>query len=87
VTDAPPAFIDGQLRGIVGVELTVTRVEAKAKLSQNRGAADRAGAIEGLRGEDAGDAPDAAAIAALMTRRETEAEAQAQAGAAAQDSR
>jgi transcriptional regulator len=81
VTDAPPAFIDGQLRGIVGVELTVTRVEAKAKLSQNRSAADREGAIEGLRREDAGDAPDAAAIAELMAHREAEA------GAAAQDSR
>ena len=70
VTDAPPAFIDGQLRGIVGVEMTVTRVEAKAKLSQNRGAADRAGAIEGLRGEDD---PGSAEIADLMTRREAEA--------------
>ena len=70
VTDAPPAFIDGQLRGIVGVELTVTRVEAKAKLSQNRGAADRAGAIEGLRGEDD---PGSAEIADLMARREAEA--------------
>jgi transcriptional regulator len=68
VTDAPPAFIDGQLRGIVGVELTVTRVEAKAKLSQNRGAADRAGAIEGLRGEDD---PGSAGIADLMVRQET----------------
>ena len=68
VTDAPPAFIDGQLRGIVGVEMTVTRVEAKAKLSQNRGAADRAGAIEGLRGEDD---PGSAGIADLMVRRET----------------
>jgi transcriptional regulator len=68
VTDAPPAFIDGQLRGIVGVELSVTRVEAKAKLSQNRGAADRAGAIEGLRGEDD---PGSAEIADLMIRRET----------------
>jgi transcriptional regulator len=68
VTDAPPAFIDGQLRGIVGVELTVTRVEAKAKLSQNRGAADRAGAIEGLHGEDD---PGSAEIADLMVRRET----------------
>ena len=67
VTDAPPAFIDGQLRGIVGVEMTVTRVEAKAKLSQNRGAADRAGAIEGLRGEDD---PGSAEIADLMVRRE-----------------
>jgi len=73
VTDAPPAFIDGQLRGIVGVELTVTRVEAKAKLSQNRGAADRAGAIEGLHGEDG---PGSAEIAELMTRREAEAAAQ-----------
>ena len=72
VTDAPPAFIDGQLRGIVGVEMTVTRVEAKAKLSQNRGAADRAGAIEGLRGEDD---PGSAEIADLMARREAEAEA------------
>jgi transcriptional regulator len=69
-SDAPPAFIDGQLRGIVGVEMTVTRVEAKAKLSQNRGAADRAGAIEGLRGEDD---PGSAEIAELMVRREAEA--------------
>ena len=68
VTDAPPAFIDGQLRGIVGVEMTVTRVEAKAKLSQNRGAADRAGTIEGLRGEDD---PGSAGIADLMVRQET----------------
>jgi transcriptional regulator len=64
-SDAPPAYIDGQLRGIVGVELTVTRVEAAAKLSQNRGPADRAGAIEGLRGEDT---PGAAGIAALMAQ-------------------
>jgi len=68
VTDAPPAFIDGQLRGIVGVEMTVTRVEAKAKLSQNRSAADRAGTIEGLRGEDD---TASAGIADLMVRQET----------------
>ena len=71
VTDAPPAFIDGQLRGIVGVELTVTRVEAKAKLSQNRGAEDRAGAIEGLHGQDD---PGSAEIADLMARREATAD-------------
>jgi transcriptional regulator len=78
VTDAPPAYVDGQLRGIVGVELTVTRVEAKAKLSQNRSAADQAGTIAGLRGE--GD-PASAEIADLMARREAEAET------AGQDSR
>ena len=40
VDDAPPAFVEGQLRAIVGVELVVSRIEAKAKLSQNRSAAD-----------------------------------------------
>lgn len=41
VDDAPPAFVAGQLRGIVGVEITVEDVQAKAKLSQNRSAEDR----------------------------------------------
>lgn len=49
VTDAPPAYVEGQLRGIVGIELAVERVEAKAKLSQNRSEADRRGVVEGLR--------------------------------------
>ena len=49
VTDAPSAYIDGQLRGIVGVELTVSKVEGKAKLSQNRSRADREGVVTGLR--------------------------------------
>ncbi len=51
VEDAPPAYIEGQLRGIVGVEMTVTKVEAKNKLSQNRSMADQLGAIEGLQSE------------------------------------
>ena len=49
VDDAPRAFIEGQLRAIVGVELEITRIEAKAKLSQNRPAADVEGVIAGLR--------------------------------------
>ncbi|WP_141774808.1 FMN-binding negative transcriptional regulator [Phycicoccus sp. SLBN-51] len=49
VSDAPSAYIDGQLRGIVGVELTVSKVEGKAKLSQNRSRADREGVVTGLR--------------------------------------
>ncbi len=48
VDDAPAAFIAGQLRAIVGVELVISRVEAKAKLSQNRPAADVDGVIAGL---------------------------------------
>ena len=49
VSDAPSSYVDGQLRGIVGVEITVTRVEGKAKLSQNRSRADREGVVAGLR--------------------------------------
>ncbi len=48
VADAPPEFIASQLRAIVGVELTVTRLQGKAKASQNRTAADREGVVEGL---------------------------------------
>ncbi len=49
VDDAPRQFVEGQLRAIVGVELEITRIEAKAKLSQNRPPADVEGVIEGLR--------------------------------------
>ena len=49
VDDAPRPFIEGQLRAIVGVELEITRIEAKAKLSQNRPPADVEGVIAGLR--------------------------------------
>ena len=52
VTDAPSAYIDGQLGGIVGLELTVSKVEGKAKLSQNRSRADREGVVTGLRQSD-----------------------------------
>jgi transcriptional regulator len=65
VTDAPPEYIDGQLRAIVGVELTVTSVGAKQKLSQNRSELDREGVVAGLRGERD---PGAAAIADEMAR-------------------
>lgn len=53
VDDAPRRFVAGQLRAIVGVELVISRVEAKLKLSQNRPAADVAGVVAGLaaRGE------------------------------------
>ena len=43
--DAPEVFISGQLRAIVGVELIIDRVEAKAKWSQNRGEADRTAVV------------------------------------------
>lgn len=54
VTDAPAKYVEKQLKAIVGLELTIERVEAKAKLSQNRSLEDRAGVVAGLRAEGGG---------------------------------
>jgi transcriptional regulator len=48
VDDAPRPYIEGQLKAIVGVEIRITRIEAKLKLSQNRSTDDVDGAIAGL---------------------------------------
>ncbi|NYE38363.1 transcriptional regulator [Nocardioides cavernae] len=56
VADAPEDYIDKNLRPIVGVELVVSSVEAKAKLSQNRSDEDRAGVASGLAAD--GRSPD-----------------------------
>jgi transcriptional regulator len=50
VDDAPREYVEGQLRAIVGVEVRISRIEAKLKLSQNRSKADVEGAIGGLEG-------------------------------------
>ena len=63
----PADFVAAMLKGVVGFEIPLTRLEGKAKLSQNRPAADRAGAIAGLR--DSGD-PVAMALAEAMAARE-----------------
>lgn len=59
VDDAPAAFVDGQLRAIVGVELRISRLEAKWKLSQNRSVADVDGVVAGLHADGAHAAADA----------------------------
>lgn len=51
VGDAPRRYVEKQLRAIVGIEMSIEKVEGKAKLSQNRSDADRAGVIAGLRRE------------------------------------
>jgi len=52
----PGEFRDRLMAGIVGVEIDVTRIEGKFKLSQNRGDEDRAGVIAALStSEDAMD--------------------------------
>ena len=46
--DSAPEYIDGMLKAIVGIEIAITRLEGKAKLSQNREARDRINAAEVL---------------------------------------
>ncbi len=67
VHDLPQAYLDGMLKGIVGFEIPIFRIDGKFKMSQNRKPADRAGVIAGLRGQ--GD-PGAAAVAEIMAGRD-----------------
>jgi transcriptional regulator len=58
ITDAPADYIDKQLGAIIGLEIPITRLVGKWKVSQNRPPQDRDGAVEGLsrEGGDAGAA-------------------------------
>lgn len=66
VSDAPSGYIDGQVKGIVGIEIPVTRMIGKWKVSQNRSVPDRRGVVAGL--EEAGD-PDSRRMARLVSER------------------
>lgn len=48
LADAPANYVDALLRAIVGFELSITALEGKYKLNQNRDTADHDGAREGL---------------------------------------
>jgi transcriptional regulator len=67
VDDAPDRYVRGQLRAIVGLELMITRVEAKLKLSQNRADDDIEGVVAGLHGR--GDHRSADAVVAARRDR------------------
>eukprot|EP00919_Chromeraceae_sp_WS-2016_P019708 GHVR01046888.1.p2 GENE.GHVR01046888.1~~GHVR01046888.1.p2 ORF type:complete len:212 (-),score=38.69 GHVR01046888.1:205-840(-) len=58
VEDAPDAFVAAQLRGIVGIEITVEHLTGKWKVSQNRPEADRRGVHAGLTQDGNGDMAD-----------------------------
>ena len=63
VTDAPDDYVERQLGGIVGIEIPLTRLEGKWKMSQNRTGEDREAVVAGLRA--AGD-PASLALAELV---------------------
>ena len=56
VDDAPADYIEQMLRAIVGIEIEITSLQGKWKVSQNRSAADRAGVAAGLGSIDSDDA-------------------------------
>jgi transcriptional regulator len=68
VGDAPLDFVAAQLKGIVGVSLGIATLEGKAKLSQNRPAADQEGVRSGLAQES--DTGSAAVRDLMMARDE-----------------
>jgi transcriptional regulator len=53
LADAPTDYIEKQLAGVIGVELSIRKVEVKRKLSQNRAPTDRMGVAAGLAGSEA----------------------------------
>ncbi|WP_193171165.1 FMN-binding negative transcriptional regulator [Nisaea nitritireducens] len=56
LNDAPEKFVQSQLKGIIGFEIPIARMDGKWKLSQNRPAADKEGVISGLDARDGADA-------------------------------
>jgi transcriptional regulator len=64
LSDAPDDYVATQARAIVGLELHISRLDAKSKLSQNRSHADIEGAIAGL----ANGSPRERAVAEAMRR-------------------
>ena len=48
IGDAPADYIASQIKGIVGLEMDIARLEGKWKVSQNRSAEDRKGVVQGL---------------------------------------
>lgn len=49
VSDAPEPFVAAQVQALIGVEIPISRIEGKWKMSQNRTEPDRAGVIAGFR--------------------------------------
>jgi transcriptional regulator len=63
VTDAPESYVASQIKGIIGLEIPIARIEGKWKVSQNRPQADRAGVVAGLRERGSSGEPMASLVA------------------------
>jgi transcriptional regulator len=67
VADAPRSYVEANLANIVGVEIAVTRMQGKWKMSQNRPIEDRLGVAKGL-ADDRDPHADAALARAVKAR-------------------
>ena len=63
VSDAPADYIESLVKGIVGLELPIERLEGKWKVSQNQSERNRIGVVEGL---ERLDTPESLAMKALV---------------------
>jgi transcriptional regulator len=68
VADAPPDYIDKMLAAIVGIEIEITELSGKWKLSQNQPEANRAGVVAGLRGQESAEALAVADLVASLSK-------------------
>ena len=66
VSDAPHAYIEKIMTGIVGIEMVITKLSGKWKVSQNQPSKNQASVATGLK---ASGLPDALAMAALVKAR------------------
>ena len=69
IDDTPDGYVDKLLGAIVGVEIEITRLDGKWKMSQNRPAEDIDGVIEGL---GTSDDPRERAVAEVVRERKPE---------------
>jgi len=51
VSDAPEDYIANQMKAIIGIEISITRMDGKWKMSQNKEGADREGVVTGMRSD------------------------------------
>ncbi len=69
VSDAPADYIDGMVKAIVGIEIPISRLSGKWKVSQNRPAVDKPAIADAL---DARGGDDARGMAELIRQRMAE---------------
>ncbi len=67
VDDAPADYIATELKAIVGLEIEITAIQGKWKMSQNRSAADAQGVVHGL--SDPADPHANARVADIVSSR------------------